>query len=241
MGRSTAWAGMLTVALIGADGAGKTTVARHLARVLDVPVTYLYMGVNLEASGLMLPTTRLALALKRRAGGQPDMTLGSGRPRPVPSEPCALRPVRICLKSALRTVNWIAEEGFRESVAWYHHRRGRVVLCDRHFLPDYYAHDVTRVDPARPVASRVHGFFLRQVFPRPDLVVMLDAPAEVLHARKPSGSIEFLESRRAEYLQVREAVDRFEVVDATQPLPVVITAVADLIRHAYQERRATRR
>ncbi len=231
---------MLTVALIGADGAGKTTVARQLAGVLDVPVTYLYMGVNLEASGLMLPTTRLVLALKRRAGGRPDMTMGSGRSRPVTSRPRALRTVQICLKSALRTANWIAEEGFRESVGWYHRSRGRVVLCDRHFLPDYYAYDVTRVDPARPIASRVHGFFLRRVFPRPDLVVMLDAPADVLHTRKPSGSIEFLERRRAEYLRVREAVDRFEVVDATQPLPMVTAAVADLIRHAYQERRATR-
>jgi len=221
----------LTVALIGADGAGKTTVARELARTLDVPVTYLYMGVNLEASGLMLPTTKLALALKRRAGGQPDMTLASGTPRSAR---------RSVMRSAARTANWIAEEGFRESVAAYHRRRGRVVLCDRHFLPDYYAHDVTRIDPTRPLASRIHGFFLRRVYPKPGLVVMLDAPAEVLHARKPTGDLAFLARRRAEYLQIRDVVARFEIVDATQPLSVVVAIVADLIRRAYEEHRATR-
>ena len=53
---------MTTVALIGPDGAGKTTVARKLADVLPVPVRYLYMGVSTDSSNVMLPTTRIIAA-----------------------------------------------------------------------------------------------------------------------------------------------------------------------------------
>ncbi|HET8571986.1 MAG TPA: hypothetical protein VFN14_08860 [Candidatus Limnocylindria bacterium] len=225
---------MLTVALVGADGAGKTTVAREVARGIGLPIRYLYMGVNLEASTLMLPTTRLILALKRRRGGRGDMTavtLGDTPPRTGASAG---------IRSALRTGNWIAEELFRETVSAWHRRRGRVVLFDRHFLADYYRHDVTRVDPARPIASRLHGWFLRSVSRPPDLVIMLDAPAEVLYARKPESSVEFLAGRREEYLALRDAVPRFELVDATQPLDAVISRVSSLIREEY-DRRATRR
>jgi hypothetical protein len=93
------------------------------------------MGVNLEASRLMLPTTRLALELKRRRGGRPDM-VGSG------AAPSGRRGILRELRSGLRLANWVAEEWFRQAVAWYHERRGRVVLFDRHFLLDYYANDV---------------------------------------------------------------------------------------------------
>ena len=66
-----------TLALIGPDGAGKTTVARRLAEVLPLPVTYLYMGVSPESSNLLLPTTRLVHAVRRARGVGPD----TGGPR----------------------------------------------------------------------------------------------------------------------------------------------------------------
>ena len=40
---------------------------------LPLPVKRIYMGVNLEASSLMLPTTRLLLAAKRARGRRPDL------------------------------------------------------------------------------------------------------------------------------------------------------------------------
>src|SRR5206468_11488099 len=55
-----------TVALIGPDGAGKTTVSRRIEQSLPVPVKYIYMGVNTDASNVMLPTTRAIHALKDR-------------------------------------------------------------------------------------------------------------------------------------------------------------------------------
>src|SRR5215211_3803381 len=78
----------LAVALIGPDGAGKTSITRRVAELLPVPSRTIYMGVNLESSTLMLPTTRLILTAKRARGGRPDLTVsareaGAARERPL--------------------------------------------------------------------------------------------------------------------------------------------------------------
>jgi hypothetical protein len=49
---------------------------------------------------------------------------------------------------------------------------------------------------------------LKRVYPRPSELVLLDAPAEVLHARKPEGTLEALRARRQEYLDLFEVLPR---------------------------------
>jgi len=212
---------MVTVALVGPDGSGKSTVARQVAAALPFPARRVYMGVNLEASSTMLPTTRLALVVKRARGGRSDMT---GRTGSGPGEPSRRRGPLAGLRTDLRMANWIAEEWYRQAIAAVHQRRGRVVVFDRHFFCDYYAHDVAD-RPGRSLASRVHGFNLRRLYPRPDLVVLLDAPAEVLHARKGEGTVESLEARRREYLSQAGVFRRFVVVDASRPIEMVVADV----------------
>ncbi len=219
---------MACVALIGPDGAGKTTIGRQLEHALPMPARYLYMGVNLEASGLMLPTTRLMLMLKRARGGRPDMVLSTahGERRPQPRHPVKRLAGRV--KSAVRVTNWLAEEWFRQIVAWAWQRRGYLVVFDRHFFADYHAHDVAGNHPPS-LARRLHGAVLRRYYPRPSLVVCLDAPAEVLFARKGEGTLAWLEARRAEYLALHSAVDAFVVVDASQPPDAVLRDVVAAI------------
>jgi thymidylate kinase len=211
-----------TVALIGCDGAGKTTVARALERDTGLPVRYLYMGVSAESSNWQLPSTRVAHAIKRRAG--------AGR---APPRPRGVRRACRAGRSALRLVNRLAEEWYRQLIAQAFLTRGSIVVFDRHFLADYHAFDVAGA--ARPLSRRIHGWALMHAYPRPDLVVLLDAPPEVLFARKGEGTLASLARRRADYLGLADAagIDRpFAVVSATQPVDAVVADVAGIVREA---------
>jgi thymidylate kinase len=221
---------MTTVALIGADGAGKTTVARRLEAEGRLPVKYLYLGVNAEAGNHLLPTTRLNRWVKRRRGRVEDHGPPPAAPvRSIYVAPAARRRPRRALRAWARFANRVAEEWYRQAVAAWHERRGHIVVFDRHYLADFAAHDMStdaRLAPER----RLHGWLLRHLYPAPDLVVFLDAPAETLLARKGEGSLADLERRRRDYLAVREASRHFVVVDAAQPLDGVVEAVEHELR-----------
>ena len=232
---------MFTVALIGPDGAGKTTVGRRLERALPLPVKYVYMGVNLDSSNHMLPTTRLARAVKRLRGAAPDTGGPRDPDRETPRPKNLVRRVAGEVKSTLGMANRIAEEWYRQGVAWSYQRRGCIVLFDRHFFADYHAYDIAAAAGARPpLRSRVHGFLLNRVYPKPDLVIYLDAPAEVLFARKREGTLAILERRRQEYLSMRDLVRHFVVVDATRPADDVAGEVAARIREFHAARAGAR-
>ena len=131
-------------------------------------------------------------------------------------------------RSFLRLGNRLAEEWHRQLVARRHLRRGSIVVFDRHYFADYYAYDVSS-KPRRSASRRLHGFVLSRIYPRPDLAIYLDAPAEILFERKGEGTLESLERRRLEYLELGQVLREFTVVDASRPLDMVTRDVADVI------------
>jgi thymidylate kinase len=222
-----------SVALIGPDGAGKTTIARVLPERLPMRTTYLYMGVAAESSNRLLPTTRIIEAIKARrraarAAG-PSMTPARGK-TDGPGTPTGGGPLKAAVKAVgagLRLGNRVAEEWYRQGLAWGHQARGEVVLFDRHFYIDYHAADIA----GQPTSGRrrVHGWMLGHLYPRPDLVVYLDAPVEVLLARKGEGTLESIARRQADYRSLAHEVEHFAAVDANRPLEAVIDDVVEEI------------
>ena len=224
-----------TVALIGCDGAGKTTVARALERAPGPPIRYLYMGVSAEASNRQLPTTRLANFVKRARGGG-----GSQHPLPAvaPAHPAGrVRSARRSARAGLRLANRLAEEWYRQLIAQAYRARGDIVVFDRHFVADYHAYDMS--GQARTLSRRLHGWLLSHAYPKPDLVIYLDASPEVLYARKGEGTLASLARRRTEYLGLGEVAEHFAIVSAEMPLDDVVAEVAGLVREFDATRRIT--
>lgn len=219
------------VAFIGADGAGKSTVTAAVADRMGTAAVRIYMGVNLEEANVALPTTRLILGLKRRRGNRPDL---SGWPGAGGSS-------RHRARDVIRVMNLIAEEWYRAAITAYHKRRGRVVIMDRHFLADYWHHDVAPPDAAsRPWIGRLHGHLLRRWYPRPEHVIFLDAPPELLHRRKPETSLEHLRIRRDEYVDFAQAMGSLTTVSAEQPQEEVIRQCLEVVRKTVESSRVGR-
>lgn len=108
------------------------------------------------------------------------------------------------------------------SVWWLYPRRVRstLVVFDRYYQ-DLLADPARyRYDASLQLAAR-----LGRLLPQPDLVFILDAPAEVLQARKQE--VPFAESarQRSAYLELVGEFRRAYVIDASQPLDEVVHAV----------------
>jgi thymidylate kinase len=231
-----------TVALVGCDGAGKTTVARRLEGELERPIRYLYMGVSADSSNRSLPTTRLAHRIKRAAGAPPDTrgpreTLEETKAKEADAPKSLPKRARKSVRSTLRLTNRLAEEWYRQVLAMVWARRGAIVIFDRHFVADYHAYDMS--GQARTLSRRLHGWLLSRAYPKPDLVIYLDAAPEVLYARKGEGTLQSLARRRTEYLGLGEVAEHFAVVSAEMPLDDVVAEVAGLVREFDATRRIT--
>ncbi len=65
--------------------------------------------------------------------------------------------------------------------------------------------------------------------PKPDLFVILDAPAEVLQKRKREVTPEETDRQRKAYAALADRLERSVVVDADRPVDMVVSDVAAAI------------
>jgi thymidylate kinase len=92
------------------------------------------------------------------------------------------------------------------------------VIFDRH------PYDARLAD--RPAgSSRLRRAILGHALPAPDAVVVLDAPAELLYARKPEHPLERVRAQRSAYLDLAARLPHALIVDVTGPLDDVARTV----------------
>jgi thymidylate kinase len=217
------------ITLIGADGAGKSTISRRIRARAEQRSIGVYMGANPAARTHGLPTTWAWNRLKRLLGKAEHR---GGPPEIRGTLPPSTRWGRSLshLKSLAVLGVRVSDDAYRLLLAAAYARRGYLVIMDRHPYPDYRAHRVENAAGWRRWGDRIHGFLLEHVYPRPINLVLLDAPAEVLHARKPEGSLAAVRARRQEYLDVVGLLPDAVVVDVSRSEDEVMADVLRFMR-----------
>jgi thymidylate kinase len=226
--------GGLTVAFVGADGAGKSTMVAEIAEWLshEVAVVCTYGGSGKGSAGRPRRLLQGAAALRRRILGR---TVQPERPRSLPdaaASPVSPKPV------SLGRAVWVrALANERRKRAWDTRRArslGMVVLSDRFPQSQFPGwNDGPRLNGSmdhswwhRAAARRERqAFQLAELCP-PDLVIKLHVSPEVAASRKPETprqqiltGVEMV--RRLSYPATTRIVD----IDGSQPLQQVILQV----------------
>lgn len=227
---------MATIALIGADGSGKTTIANRLLKEQPIKLKYLYMGLNIESSNHSLFTSKLiyyykVYKYKKKKGIKGSLKKQNLSLHDLHDE--RLPDSRGKLGATLRTLNRIAEQSYRQLIAWFYQLKGQVILFDRHFLFDGAIDDLQTKKLDVRISSRFYHWMLTKVFPKPNITIFLYAPAEILYSRKGEATLEYLEAKNQSIMNIGTLVKYFIKIDATRPLEKVYSDVKDTIVNFY--------
>jgi thymidylate kinase len=180
----------LTIAIVGPDGSGKTTLARALVESLPMDARYVYLG--------MWQRSRLRELIA-----------------PIPGA---------------RFVVVLSKLVARNAGVAVHRRLGRLVVIDR------FTYDAEIPSVASDWRGRVSAKVLSRVTGEPDIAILLDAPAELMFARKGEHDPARLEALRSAYLRLAESHPRIVVLDGARPAEDVrrsaIAVVWEQIRYS---------
>ena len=198
---------LYNIVLIGPDGSGKTTIAQHLLKELPFPVKYIYMGFVIDSANKMLPTTRMINKLKKISENKINENSNSVLKNKV-TKINTLKVIMLKIKEIFRLMNWQLEEFYRFGLAYIYQHRGFVVLFDRYFLFDYHVHNILQ--------NRFHQFMLEYIYPKPELVIYLDAPPEIISERKGELSVEQIKKQREKYLDLQHYAKNFVILNTNQ-------------------------
>jgi thymidylate kinase len=211
---------VVTVALVGPDGSGKTSIARRLETEFDGRARYLYMGNNAASSNMSLPTTRAVNQVKlKQVQRSTSMTPAEAKASLHGLE--HRRQVRSLPWRIARLANRIVEASFRQVFASVYSARGAVVILDRHPRFEYGEPG----KPSKQATERIFRWFVWSVLPEPALVFLLDAPAEELYARKQEVPVEYLEKARRRYKAICETCENTIEIDVQRPLNDVVSEI----------------
>ena len=222
---------MSSIAIIGQDGAGKTTMSDMVLQKLPLKMKYIYMGRNVESGNIMLPTSWLIHYYKIYKYKKSHKGLNFDEAKKLSlHELDKNRKVdtRGKIAATLRLMNRLFEEWFRLSISWYYQLLGYLVVYDRHFIFDYAPNPNDNHKNYR-LTEKIHNWSLSNLYEKPGLVIFLNAPAEVLFSRKGEATLEYLKAKNDVFLKTGERMPNFKIVDASKPLDQVFENVKNLI------------
>jgi thymidylate kinase len=212
------------VVFLGTDGAGKSTVTARIAQDLAPAFSSTRRYHRPVASPLRWMKRYRA---QSHSGGRTsasvsvaDMDAQSAQPHP-PGKPPHKLPA-----SLLKLGLWWADYTIFGYLLSVYPRlvRSNLVLLDR-----YYDDLLVHPEGYRYGGSLWLARFVGRFVPRPHLVILLDAPPEVIQARKPELTFEETAHQREMYLRVMEGYSNGHVVDASRPLDEVVDEVEMII------------
>ncbi len=197
------------VTLLGVDGSGKSTVLAALAQAL----------VTTPYTGLYVIHRRPQLVYRTAAAVPSGPISHYAKPPHSPS--------RSIFKLGAISLDWLL--GYFWRIRW-RQAEGILVVADRHALLDLLA------DPLRYRYGGPDWFirWLVRLLPMPDAVILLDAPVDVLQARKTELTVENAAALRSAYLQLIKQMNTGHVIDASQPLRQVVADVEQALVSIHQ-------
>jgi thymidylate kinase len=197
----------LHVVLLGPDGAGKSSTIAALETALAP------LFATTEVLGFA-PTLKDFIKRKPKSTATPH----------------ALK-ARSPAVSLLRAGWWTAWGVFSHLSLRWSKARSRLILNDRHFVDILVDPVRYRYGGPRPLLKLVWA-----IMPRPDVVILLDGPAEVLQARKRELTVEETARQSKDYLALVRPMKTGHVVDATQSFAGVVNTAADIVLAAMAPR-----
>lgn len=166
---------------------------------------------RLNPAGFVVKMRHLKPRMVAKLRGQPEMIVVDPHGKPP----------RGAFLSLVKLFVWIFEEWY---ASLFNEKRDTLLICDR------YYHDLL-VDPRRyrfgaPLwTAKLVGMLM----PQPKLWILLNAPAEVLQARKQEVAPKETARQCGAYLKFIRTRRRHAIIDASQPLDKVVMDVEQVI------------
>jgi len=191
-----------SMAFLGPDGSGKSSVISAISLRLGPPVS----------SGVHVCHWRPGRFRRPSEDSGPVTDPHGKAPRGY---------VLSTLKLGFLLVDWVV--GYYGN--FIHLRaKGHILVFDRHYIDICVDPRRYRYGGARWIAALV-GYCVH----RPDVLIVLDAPLEVLRERKQEVTEEEIVRQRLAYQELASQTSNSYVVDATQPLQEIAQAVEHIV------------
>jgi thymidylate kinase len=144
--------------------------------------------------------------------------------RPTQGRPHALPP-RSFPASVAKAIYWLLYYTLGYYLTVYPALARSVFVLNHRYLAD------ALVDPKRYRYAAPHWILhlVWRLVPKPDLIILLDAPAEVVQARKKEVRFEETARQRAAYRSLVEQMPNGHIVDASRPIDEVLAEVNEII------------